>query len=133
MGKRPKKEKRKYLRFECLLPAELIKIDGKDQLDRKITAKDISREGLRLSINLDINPGSNLEIILLVPEKDLVIPVSGEIVWAKTIDNRLEAGLKIKEMDPELKSELLNWVFPKWLEKEREEKEKKAKVKKYQV
>ncbi len=133
MGKRLKKEKRKYLRFECLLPAELIKIDGKDQLGRKITAKDISREGLRLSINFDINPGSNLEIILLVPEKDLVIPVSGEIVWTKTIDNRLEAGLKIKEMDPELKSELLNWIFPKWLEKERKEKEKKTKPKKYQV
>jgi hypothetical protein len=39
------------------------------------------------------------------------------------VDNRLEAGLKIKDMDNELKSEILNWIFPKWLEKKKDEKE----------
>jgi len=36
----------------------------------------------------------------------------------------MEVGLKIKEMDKKLKSEILNWVFPKWLEKEREKQQK---------
>jgi hypothetical protein len=117
------KEKRKYLRFECLLPVELVKVDGKNHINRKITAHDFSREGIKLSINFDIEMGSNMEVNLHIPEKKISVPVSGEIVWVKSVDNRLEAGLKIKDMDNELKSEILNWIFPKWLEKKKEEKE----------
>ena len=58
--------------------------------------------------------------------KRMIFPVSGEIVWVKSVDNRLEAGLKIKDMDNELKSEILNWIFPQWLEKKRDEKTDKA-------
>jgi hypothetical protein len=117
------KEKRKYLRFECLLPVELVKVDGKSNIGRKITAHDFSREGIKISINFDIEMGSNMEVNLHIPEKKISVPVSGEIVWVKSVDNRLEAGLKIKDMDNELKSEILNWIFPKWLEKKKEEKE----------
>lgn len=117
------KERRKYLRFECLLPVELVKVDGKNHIGRKITAHDFSREGIKLSINFDIEMGSNMEVNLHIPEKKISVPVSGEIVWVRSVDNRLEAGLKIKDMDNELKSEILNWIFPKWLEKKKEEKE----------
>ena len=117
------KEKRKYLRFECLLPVELVKVDGKKNISKKITAHDFSREGIKISINFDIEMGSNMEVNLHIPEKKISVPVSGEIVWVKSVDNRLEAGLKIKDMDNELKSEILNWIFPKWLEKKKEENE----------
>lgn len=120
------KEKRKFLRFECLLPVELVKIDGKNHLSKKVEAHDFSREGLKLSINFDIQLGSNMEVNLHIPDKKLAVPVSGEIVWVKSVDNRLEAGLKIKDMDNELKSEILNWIFPQWLEKKRDEKTDKA-------
>jgi hypothetical protein len=43
------KEKRKFLRFECLLPADLVKVDGKDHINRKIEAHDFSREGIKLA------------------------------------------------------------------------------------
>lgn len=119
------KEKRKYLRFECLLPVELVKVDGKKHIGRNITAHDFSREGIKLSINFDIEMGSNMEVNLHIPEKKISVPVSGEIVWVRSVDNRLEAGLKIKDMDNELKSEILNWIFPKWLEKKKEEKEER--------
>ena len=120
------KEKRKFLRFECLLPVELVRVDGRDHIDRKIEARDFSREGLKLSINFDLEMGSDMEVKLHIPEKKLSVPVKGEIVWVKSVDNRLEAGLKIKEMDNELKSEILNWIFPRWLEEKREKKEEKA-------
>ncbi len=119
------KEKRKYLRFECLLPVELVKVDGKNHIERKITAHDFSREGIKLSINFDIEMGSNMEVNLHIPEKKISVPVSGEIVWVRSVDNRLEAVLKIKDMDNELKSEILNWIFPKWLEKKKDEKEER--------
>lgn len=121
------KEKRKFLRFECLLPVDLVKVDGKDHLSRKIEAHDFSREGIKLSINFNIEIGTNMEVNLLIPEKKLSVPVTGEITWIKSVDNRLEAGLRIKDMDNEQKSEILNWIFPKWLEKKKEETaEKKA-------
>lgn len=121
------KEKRKFLRFECLLPVDLVKVDGKNHISRKIEAHDFSREGIKLSINFNIEMGSNMEVNLHIPEKKLSVPVTGEIIWVKSVDNRLEAGLQIKDMDNELKSEILNWIFPQWLEKKKEEKtEKKA-------
>ncbi len=121
------KEKRKFLRFECLLPVDLVKLDGKDHISRKIEAHDFSREGIKLSINFNIEMGSNMEVNLHIPEKKLSVPVTGEIIWVKSVDSRLEAGLRIKDMDNELKSEILNWIFPKWLEKKKQEKaEKKA-------
>jgi len=119
------KEKRKFLRFECLLPADLIKVDGKDHINRKIEAHDFSREGIKLSINFNIEMGSNMEVKLHIPEKKLSVPVTGEIIWVKSVDNRLEAGLRIKDMDNELKSEILNWIFPKWLEKKKKDKSEK--------
>ncbi|TEU04127.1 MAG: PilZ domain-containing protein, partial [Candidatus Aminicenantes bacterium] len=102
------------------------KIDGKNHLSKKVEAHDFSREGLKLSINFDIKLGSNMEVNLQIPDKKLSVPVSGEIVWVKSVDNRLEAGLKIKNMNNELKSEILNWIFPQWLEKKRDQKTDKA-------
>lgn len=120
------KEKRKFLRFECLLPVDLVKVDGRNHIGRKIEAHDFSREGIKLSINFDIEMGSDMEVNLHIPDKKLSVPVKGKIVWVKSVDNRLEAGLKIKDMDNELKSEILNWIFPHWLEKKREQKTDKA-------
>ena len=54
------KEKRKFLRFECLLPVELIRVDGRDHINRKVEARDFSREGLKLSINFDLEMGSDM-------------------------------------------------------------------------
>ena len=113
------KEKREYLRFECLLPAQVIKIEGKDNLVERVTAHDFSREGLKLTISFNLNPGSNMELKLFLPEKKISSNLSGEITWSKGVENRMEVGLKIKEMDKNLKSEILSWVFPRWLEKER--------------
>ena len=117
-------EKREFLRFECLLPAEVIKIEGKDNLVERVTAHDFSREGLKLTISFNLNPGSNMELKLFLPEKRISSNLSGEISWTKSVDNKMEVGLKIKEMDKNLKSEILSWVFPEWLEREREKKEK---------
>ena len=114
------KEKREFLRFECLLPAEIVKIEGKDNLIERVTAHDFSREGLKLTISFNLNPGSKMELKLFLPEKKMSSELSGEVTWSKGVQNKMEVGLRIKEMDKKLKSEILNWVFPKWLEKERD-------------
>ncbi len=111
-------ESRKSLRFECPIPAELVNLEGNDELIDKITAHDFSTEGLKLVISFKFNPGSNMDLKLSIPEKKLSAQLSGEITWTKCADNKLEVGIKIKEMDKDSKSEIINWVFQKWLKTE---------------
>ena len=111
-----KKERRKFLRSECLLPADLIKSDGKDYLDVKTTVQDLTRKGLKLVVNVNFKPGSSMELKLLLPEKNLSTTLSAEVAWRKFVKNKLEIGLRIKDMDKRAKKEILNWIFPTWLE-----------------
>lgn len=113
------KEKRKFIRSECLLPAEVIQLQGKSNLIERATAHDFSQEGLKLTVYLNLKKGSNIELKLYLPEKKLTTFLSGEITWAKSVGNKLEIGLKIKEMDDKSKKEILDWIFPGWIEKEK--------------
>jgi len=109
-----------------VLPAEIIKSEGKDTLAERATVHNISREGLKLIINfMNLQPGSNVELKIFVPEKKISTLLSGEVTWNKFIDDKLEVGLKITEIDEAFRNEVLNWVFPKWLKTEEEEEEKK--------
>ncbi len=65
-----------------------------------------------------------MDLKLYVPEKKLSALLSGEIIRVKSTDKRLEIGLKIKQIDSGIKSEILNWVFPKWQEVEEEKRKK---------
>lgn len=115
-------ERRKYFRSKCLLPAEVLKLEDKNDLTKRVTVQDFSQEGLKLSINfIHLIPGSSIDLKLYVPEKKLSTILSAEIAWAKFADNRLELGLKTKQLDKEPKEEILNWVFPRWIKKEGEE------------
>lgn len=117
------KEKRKFLRFECLLPVELEKLEGKDSLKAAAAASDFSMEGMKLCIDfVNLKPGSNMELRLYCPEKKEFTSLSGEVTYKKWVKGKLEVGIKIKEMDKISKSEILNWIFPRWLEKEIEDK-----------
>lgn len=98
-----------------MLPAEILKAGDRRSLFERATVRDFSQEGLKLTINFSLNLGSNMEIKLYLPEKNLITSIRGEIVWIKHIDNRMEAGLKIKGMDQRAKQEILNWLLPKWL------------------
>lgn len=98
-----------------MLPAEIIKAGEKKALLERITVRDFSREGLKLIINFNLNLGSKMEIKLYLPERSLVTSILGEIVWIKHDNNKVEAGLKIKDMDQRAKEEILNWLLPQWL------------------
>lgn len=107
-------EKRKYPRHECMFPAKVIKSGDKLRLIKRISIHNFSREGLKLKINfVSLKPGSGMELELYIPEKRLSISLSGEIAWSKGVENTMEVGLKIKEMDEEAKNEILSWIAPK--------------------
>jgi hypothetical protein len=107
-------EKRKYPRYKCMLPAKVIKSGDKLKLSERISVHDFSREGLKLRINfISLEPGSSMELELYVPEKVESTSVTAEIVWIKGVENSVEVGLKIKEIDEETKNEILSWIASK--------------------
>jgi hypothetical protein len=117
-------EKRKSYRLKCLLPAEVLKAGGNKMFIDKGTIHDFSRDGLKLTINFKLNPGSQMEMKLFLPEQKLSTSLSGKIMWSRCSGNKIEAGLKINNMDQKAKEEVLNWVFPDWLKKERKTEQK---------
>ncbi len=110
------KEKRKYFRFDCPVPVQLIQTEGGKRVVKKATLDEVSREGLKLifSFDLDLRPGSEVNFKLNIPEKQLTSRVVGEIVWCQHRGKKMEMGLKIKDMDKILRSELMDLIYAKW-------------------
>jgi hypothetical protein len=111
-------EKRKFLRFECLLPAEVVRVESERGLLSEAKVDEISREGLKLVLNFDFNihPGATIDFRLDLPGKKGSAPVSGEVMWSKCLGNKWEVGLRIKDMHSLVKGELLDWAYNKWRE-----------------
>lgn len=125
------KEKRKYARSKCLLPAEILDSEGKSIIAGRVKVKNFSSEGLSLGVSLTkLKPGSAVDLRVYLPEKKLTTSLSGEIAWCKHSRTEMELGLKISKIDEGAKEEILNWLFPKWMTQELEDKQKKKKRKK---
>ncbi len=113
-------ERRKLLRFYCSIPSELVELEGKNNLVEGATVLDFSNEGLRLSVNfVEPSPGSTTEVMLYIPHKQLITSLTGQVIWSKHVKNKMEIGLKIKEIEKQGTKDVLDWVFPRWLEKEK--------------
>ena len=122
------KEKRKHARAKYLLPAELIDKEGKSIFTGRAKVKDFSDEGLKLSLNFSkLKPGSILDLKIYLPEKKIITLLSAEVTWNKYSTNTLELGLKIKDIDKDVKEEILTWIFPRWVKSELAPKKKRAK------
>jgi hypothetical protein len=116
-----------------MLPAELVDSEGRSIVSGRVKVKDFSHEGLKLSINFaQLKPGSSVDLKVYLPEKKITTSLSAEITWDKYARNKLELGLKIKDMDKETKAEILRWLFPSWVTIE-PEKKKKTKTKKKKI
>jgi len=108
------------LRFYCSIPSELVELEGKNNLVEGATVLDFSNEGLRLSVNfVEPSPGSTTEVMLYIPHKQLITSLTGQVIWSKHVKNKMEIGLKIKEIEKQGTKDVLDWVFPRWLEKEK--------------
>jgi hypothetical protein len=112
-------EKRKFLRFECLVSVDLIDVGG-GQGDAAGDAliEDISREGLRMvfSLGLDLTPGADIDLKVQTPDDPGACTLSGAVMWSKEKDQKIEVGIKINKMDECVRNRLLDIGYAKWLE-----------------
>jgi hypothetical protein len=112
-------EKRKYLRFECTLPAEVTRIEEQKGLEEKARIDDFSREGLRMVLDVEFNftPGSVLELQCSLPGKQATASVSAEVIWSRNEGGKCALGLRIKDMAAEARSEILGSCYEQWQNK----------------
>jgi c-di-GMP-binding flagellar brake protein YcgR len=112
-------DQRKFLRFECMLPAEVVKVEEQEGLAEKAQISDFSRGGLKLVLNLDFNfiPGSKIDLKCSLPEKPNEARAKAEVVWSKNEGGTWSLGLKILDMSPEALSEILGSCYNHWQEK----------------
>ena len=118
-------EKRKYLRFECTLPAEVTRIEEQNGLVEKARIDDFSREGMKMVLNVEFNftPGSVIELQCALPGKQATASVSAEVVWSRNEGDKCVLGLQIKDMAAEARSEILGSCYEEWQKKKSTPKE----------
>ncbi len=122
-----KEDKRKFIRFEGIIPIIIKQIEPEQPVKGNVVIDDFSREGIRLSLDFNVQPGSLMELNLHLPESNEPASIKGVVMWSRLAGDKTQIGLKIKEMDATAKSEILDMVYSTWIETRAEEIEKKLK------
>lgn len=109
-------EKRKFLRFECLVPVELVKVEKPAAKSGEAIIENVSREGLRVVLDLggDLQPGADLQFKMYSPERGRSCSLKGQVIWAKAKSGKVEVGLRINNADECAKAELLEIGYDQW-------------------
>ncbi|MHB8055530.1 MAG: PilZ domain-containing protein [Candidatus Aminicenantales bacterium] len=109
-------DKRKYLRFECLIPIDLMEIDDSISDHKEALIDNVSREGIRLVFDLGraFREGDSLSFQIQNPDEKRTCRMTGEVVWARPLGKKVEVGLRIKNMERCSKSELLDMGYNAW-------------------
>jgi hypothetical protein len=109
-------EKRKFLRFECLVPVELVKVEKPAAKRGEAVIENVSREGLRVVLDLggDLQPGADLQFKMHSPERGRSCSLKGQVIWAKAKGGKVEVGLRISNADDCAKAELLEIGYDQW-------------------
>jgi hypothetical protein len=113
-------DKRKFLRFECLIPIDLMEIDDPDRKEAVID--NVSREGIRLVFDLGraFREGDSLSFQIQNPDQKRTCRMTGEVVWARPLGEKMEVGLRIMNMERCSKSELLDMGYNAWRKHQKE-------------
>jgi c-di-GMP-binding flagellar brake protein YcgR len=110
-------ERRRYIRFD--IPLDITFKPAEDEVPYASgTIKNFSRDGCCIeSKSLDMTLKENLELRVRHPKKDVLIAATGDIVWKQCVNGTWLAGIRILEMDKEAKSEIMDFAYDIWMEK----------------
>ncbi|HKW24777.1 MAG TPA: PilZ domain-containing protein [Terriglobales bacterium] len=104
------RERRRYFRHRLDVPAEVQLDSGEKTPARTLN---VSESGLAISANLMMRAGQKIWFSFTLPETNLLITGSGQIVWT---DGRGQAGVHFEELKPQALEELKNWLALKFLD-----------------
>ncbi len=103
--------KRKFKRYDISLNVQFKPSKVAKEYVNGII-RNFSFEGFTfVSQTFDFETKETIELEIMHPWKDKVVPVSGVIIWKRQADDLCLAGIKLKEMDEETKGEILDCAY----------------------
>ncbi|OQB58924.1 MAG: PilZ domain protein [Candidatus Aminicenantes bacterium ADurb.Bin147] len=115
-------DKRKYFRFECLIPVDLVETGDPDAKPEEALIGNVSREGMRLVFDLGraFQEGDKVRFQIQTPEDNRVCRMTGEVIWSRSQGEKIEVGLRLQETEKCSKSELLDLGYEAWRKHQKE-------------
>jgi c-di-GMP-binding flagellar brake protein YcgR len=75
----------------------------------------ISRNGMCFDTQrIEIGPRDTIELRLKMPLKERFYNILGEFVWKKQGKNKCRVGIRIRKMDKEIETEILDYASKIW-------------------
>ena len=110
--KNMEKDRRNFIRLGTIIDVKykILKIGKKGEA----LSKDISGEGMRLSINEDIPSASILLLEMKIPFYPESIKTKGIVVWSKKSESEIkkfEIGIKFIKINPSIKTMILKYIY----------------------
>lgn len=109
-------ERRKFMRFDIPLNVKFKQPEtGPDYSSG--TTINFSRHGFCFeSKGPALQASSNVELRVQIPGKEIFVPITGYIVWTKDCNDGFMAGVQIRDMNREAKSDILEYCYDAWLD-----------------
>jgi hypothetical protein len=103
-------DKRKYMRFDIPLIIRYKSVKKTAGYFGGLT-RNFSYKGFSFdATNVNFEPKETLEFQLKIPQSRTFVSFLGDVVWKMRILNRFLAGVKFKEIDKKVKSNLLEKI-----------------------
>ena len=116
------KDKRRFIRFNAPLRVE-FSLEGRINVPRRGETIDFSREGMKVFIpSFNFSHKNTTDLKLYLPNRLAPVSVKGAIKWVKSRDSGWELGMKIAKIDSREKSEILDYVYKCWVDKNNDKK-----------
>ena len=112
----PADDKRKFLRMGAFLEGTFETLDGIEGL---IMLVNFSKEGVRASLNREIEKGEKIKMEIGYPGSIIPIFATGQIMWIKDSEKEwtytFDAGIKLLEINPSDRRRLLDYAYEHWV------------------
>jgi len=111
-------ERRRFKRFDAYMSVKFKMPDNKDFRGMSLS-KDLSREGLKMNSNMDLEQGTLVDIEIDIPDDPKPVHTSGKVMWSRPAHGKNEGydqGVRFLMMDPVDKFRVLDYAYNHWLE-----------------
>ncbi|MFW6269796.1 MAG: flagellar brake protein [Bacillota bacterium] len=109
-------QRRDYFRLQIQIEVKYRHVDSEgeplDDKFRETISRDLSGGGIKMVVENELNVDTLLELYLDIPEIKK-IPIMGKVVQTHTEEKVKTAGIEFKAINPQLRDQIVGWLFDK--------------------
>lgn len=108
------------MRFDVAIEVEYMVPGNGAPVEGISVTRNLSREGMQISVNSRLVAGTELEIKLRIPQDAAPVYAKGDLVWVEKAEVKTEssAGIKFTQMSPFDRNRILDHVYKEWVEQQ---------------